>query len=258
MNARSLLSPWKVLVAAVAIGAASTPAQAGLTLTGTTGSETKNSTNDAMGGATFGTKTYGNSLVFTDYTLYYNISETPPGSSTPTTTRTVTLDGRLVSQHKVLGNIQFTLLSTNDTTPQGKPFVVGATLATTYNPTMIGGEPANGPGDSVSTFGQVVQGSNTSKSGSSPISLTYDVNNLSKSGSQQQSHNAPLTGAFDLAGLTTNFDINDYHATDVTFVATAYVHAVPEPVSILAAAFGLPCMGAVVRFGRRKLGRATA
>lgn len=259
MNARRILSPWKLLVAALATFAASAPAQAGLTL-------------QATGPGINSITHYGNPL---------GANETnAPGNDGPYSISTITfqtLDNNfnLVNVASFTGTVSATTAGTSQTiTISGiLTGLADAVPSQSYNFNLFGGLFQTVPaGSSATLFGSASAIFTNAPGGRLESTARYSdtdgnvqtslivVTPSQGSGSEF----TPVTNVANSFRLTsfnatiTGLNINS--SVDFTASATLSTTAapVPEPVSIVAGLLGLPCVGGVVGFARRKLGKVTA
>lgn len=330
MNARKFLSPWKMLVAAAAIAASTSPAQAGLSIGVLAEDSSSNgaiftvnitrtpNTASATAVTTFGGFTTsqgtpnalgasGTKYFFTTgatgtnqavYSFDLATGGTPSrllvtGNATigTTTTRSVVAPGG-ISGADAVGGTFYGFRSGNSSNNSGIQQVNGILGSPTANTSDFIGATFGGSNLGVVTLGDLAidtrdnnQGYLAYSSGGSNylarINLgTGLVTNRVNTGTTllnglafDQSGNlyATIRGSnfSDLIALDKSFTGASTFASIRQFqvringmngflVTDASAAAVPEPVSILAGLIGLPCVGGVVGFARRKMTKAQA
>lgn len=261
MNAvRKLFRPWKVLIAAVAICVSAAPARADLYLQvidQSTGIDNQYHISGTGGSGTTGTD-------FTGFTVNYVVSsDTTSGASLKLN---ATVDATAAK------SLKFVLLSSSGTgsTPTANPttgyfttplandgqqlglystvktsatdWVSGSSINTYAGYTAYDGSTAGGiystPTDNAYKSGYSASLSSANGSATSNVYLFNQTNG---------------TTSFDLRSISTELQVG---AGKVGFEAQAI--AVPEPTGVLAALAGLPCLGLLVGFARRRRALATA
>jgi hypothetical protein len=253
MNAvRRLFSPWKVLLAAFAICATAAPARADLYLKIT---DTSDPSNTPTTYHITGTGTTTNTD-FDGFTIKYSAATTQSAGHA-----TLSLTASVINTGGSIGSFRFELLTSSSTgsTPASNPTsgyfsgsVVGdgehiklfSTLSTTD---FVSGSKVTANSSYTGYDGSTAGGIQTVTPGSSDkVSVTSG--NSSATGGVTSFTQANGTTSFDLSSIST--DVQSSGKGTVSFVATTV--AMPEPSGTVAALAGLPCLGLLVGFARRR------
>jgi len=212
MKSSGFFSLGKVLIAAVAICAAAPTAKADLTLDFKSNGSETSMT--VIPGAT------GSGTVVGNFTISYAVTETFTNGVESLTLKVTAVKG---SSATAANSLFYTLSDANVTTPTS-----GGTLTNTLSSSITGGA-ANQKVSSLATY---------QDSGNGTVTTTSST---------------------ALAGITTPYVLETsgqiLHAkngSSTTFTSTASVIGVPEPSGVIAALAGLPCMGLVLGFARRR------
>jgi len=247
---RKLLTPWRVLIAAVAICATAPPAKAELYLTITDQSAGGQRTTIDVN------KTPSGKDTFDGYTFTYSVSSTQSA-----TKDSISLTASLTAnQDATAGNFKFTLFSStakdlaslpsSPTTgffaplgTTGTPLVLSTSLSTTQMSSTFGSVASTGSYRGFGTPGTVA----------GVQSETNSTLTATSSGDQSTStmfQQAAGTTSFNLKNSTVEVNSSG-KGTSVQFTSTTTI-ALPEPSGVAAAMAGLPCLGLLVGFVRRR------
>jgi hypothetical protein len=264
-SVRKFFSPWKALIAAVAFCATTSAAKADLYLqitdvtgqagpaivdlgasggTGTTsafsseGFTIKYTASESYGNNASLTlsasvintgMTSGNSTVYSAGAFKFQlVSSTTTGavSSLPTSATSGFFSPALVGSGQQIG--LYSTLSTTDFVSGSK--VTANSSYTGYNGSTAGGIQSITPGGSYST--------------------SLNSGNSSSTGGIYKFNQAAGTTSFDLSSVSVDVQSGGGSAGTVSFKASAI--AMPEPSGIAAALAGLPCLGLLVGYARRR------
>jgi len=261
MNAvRKLFTPWKALIAAVAICVSAAPARADLYL------QVIDTTNDVSNqyhiSGTGGSGT--TSSDFAGFSVDYVVSSA--------TTNGASLKLNATVNATEATNIKFVLLSSSGTgaaptanattgfftTPlagDGQQLGLYSTVKTSATDWVSGSKISSYAGYTAyngSTAGGIYS-TPTNNAYKNTYTVTDSTAGSSKTSSVYQFNQANGTTSFDLSSISTDLQVG---AGKVGFEAQAI--AVPEPTGVLAALAGLPCLGLLVGFARRRTALGTA
>jgi hypothetical protein len=237
------LSPWKVLIAVVAIAASAPSARADvfLTVLDVNSNTTKTYDLGANGTGNSDANMLNISSDFAGYTIHVSYSQ-----FISSTRASLTLNADVTGTN---GDFRFTLSSSNTASTgyfQTGPTVGGGLLQTT----LVVDPGLTGSGVSVNTHSGY-----TAFSGGSPLGQVTD-GTIGLSGSGSKAGTAvgiTFKPSYDLSSVTVDARTGDTPST-VSFHATAAV-ALPEPSGVIAAFAGLPCVGMLLGYARRLRGR---
>jgi hypothetical protein len=220
MKSTGFFSLGKVLIAAIAICAAAPSAKADLDLT-------FSSPNGPTTSMTVSPTASGTGLVVGNFTIDYKVSETFQNGVETLTLEITRAVNNGTSTKPGSNSLNFRLSDTDVTTP-----TAGTTLKNTLSGVTITGGGANQKVTNAATY--------TDYEGVYPNGL-------------------PTTTSTSIGGFSTPYELTTSGQISVaavgsntTFTSTAQVIGVPEPSAVIAAMAGLPCMGLVVGFARRR------
>jgi hypothetical protein len=213
MKSSGFFSLGKVLIAAVAICAAAPTAKADLTL-----DFTSNGSTTSMSITPTAT---GSGLVVGNFTVSYAVSETYTNGVESLSVQVTAVKGNGGTSANASA-LAYSLTDTNVTTPPD-----GGTLKNGLTSSFTNGG-TNQTASSLATYQDGNGTINTTTSASIPGINTPYV--LETSGQVRHAANGSTS----------------------TFTSTASVIGVPEPTGVIAALAGLPCMGLVIGFARRR------
>lgn len=224
----------KVLIAAVAICAAAPSAKADLaTLNLTSEGSTTTATFNLSAGPGSGAN-----VQVGDFTISYKVTEQFV-NGTESLSFQVTSVTKGNSTQTGAGTLIYSLTDSSVSNPASGT----GTLVNSLSSGSFGGAGANQKVTANASYSDFVNGSSPSPS---PLSFTGGSSGSSTSHSAISSINTPYT--LQTSGALTNVK----NGSSGSFTATASVVDAPEPSAVIAALAGLPCMGLLVGFARRR------
>jgi len=251
---RKFVTPWKVLIAVVAICATAPPVKADLTLS-FTDKDGKAFTDQSSSATTYSVSNGSTGTVnFDGLTIKYTVTD---AYSSATATHSLAVKFDVTTPSQTSGNVKkddflWTLSGTNYTAPGNGPATLQALLK--VDSSSLGTSNANDYLQLRNIRAEYDSGSTTKKT----TKIDWDSTQSNPYGEYTSNKkNITVNPPYSLAALGGEFvrTKGSSHGTDsstISFTATAQVIGVPEPSGVAMALAGLPCLGLVVGFARRR------
>jgi hypothetical protein len=251
---RNLFTPWRVLIATVVICAAAQPARADLFLSIMNDNGPGSKTIDLTTSGLTGTTSVGG------YTFGYTASSTSSASgatidlskltvtspSTATSSTTGKFDVSLYTATNSSGSTSSGVFTTPVTSTGGNIMLTNTSTIST--PSGVTGS-LSSSGSYTAYNGTTVGGIDTEPTGTSSTSI---ANKHGGSGSLTNVANYPQVSGTSSYDLTSSATVSITGKGTGTFSNKTTVSALPEPSGVAAMMAGLPCLGLLAGFARRR------
>lgn len=251
-----MLTPWKALIAVVAIFATTQSAKADLYLTITEATNPGNT-------ITVNTSS-SNHTTLSGYTFDYTATTSP---LTGPTGRQVSLDATVTSNGTFrLFNLTLFSSTSNGLTPADTPATatsglfsaIGSSGTPLYLSSSLDVQAISGSGSSVSTSAAYDgYGGGIRLQHQDQAAPLFGTSTGSQNSGKTAFNQAPGTTSFNLSSMSIDVQNTGAAGSQIHFISTATV-ALPEPSGVAAAVAGLPFMGLLVGLMRRRRALAEA
>lgn len=252
---RKILTPWRALIATVVICATAPPARADLFLTITNNNGPGSTTIDLGNSGGSGTTTVAG------YSFAYDVTSSPNTASNHSAS--IGLDLTVTSTKTGTGNFTVDLFSATNSSGNTSSGVftpgvgsTGSSLQLTNSSSIKSLTASSGSlttsGDYTAYNGNTTGGIDSETTGTTSFSNTKGQTSTGTSNASFSQVSG--TSSFDLSADSSTVSITGKGKIEVTSktTVTTNVATVPEPSGVAAAMAGLPCLGLLVGFARRR------